>query len=407
MNINFFIAFRYLFSRKKRNFINFISFLSAFGVCIGTMALVIVLSVFNGLEELMKSIYHSFDADLRVAPFEGKTIDTQNGKMVNYLTSKDEIEAVTEVLEDNALIKYKDQQAVVKVKALSSNYSRQYNIGQYVVQGKPILEENGLNFAILGRGVQYKLGVDVQNKFHMLQFYYPKQIDNVQFNPEKAFNNSLIYPGAVFALEQRYDEQYVLVPLKFGIELMNAANKRSYFEIKLKNLNNIDKVKNELKKQLGPNFQVLTREELHKSMLRAVKIEKLFMYVTFSIIMAISSLNIFFMLTMLALEKKHDMYILHSMGTQKVSINRIFLLVGVMIAGIGAVTGLGLGYMICYLQQTYGLVTMGSETSLVNAYPVKMTVIDFVMSGIIVFVVAIIISIQPASKAAKSAHIPS
>jgi lipoprotein-releasing system permease protein len=400
MNVTLFIARRYFISKKKRNFINFISGMSVVGVALGTMALIVVLSVFNGLEDLIRSIYGSFDPHLKITSVEGKSF-ILDSTTFNKITKIEGVNHAIEVVEDNTLVKYADKQTIVKMKGVSGEFSNHYQLKDYIIEGNPTLNKSGISYAIIGRGLQYKMGVDMQNNFYQLQFWYPKTEKKASLNYENSFNSANIFPGGIFALEKQYDDNYIFVPLKFAVDLMNYGNKRTALEINLKEGYDPEVVQSIVKAILGDNFKVLTRDEQHVSMLRAVKVEKLFVYITFSFIMAVSSLNIFFTLTMLAIEKKRDMNILFSIGATSRLVKRIFLTEGLIIAIIGAVSGLSMGYLICYMQQQYGLVSMGVETSLVNAYPVRMRLSDFVFTGIIIMSITFLISYQPANKASK------
>jgi lipoprotein-releasing system permease protein len=396
----FFIAKRYFITKKKKNFINFITNLSLVGVALGTMALVVVLSVFNGLELLIKNIYGSFDADLKVSAVVGKSFEvdslfTKKIKTVTYIS------IITEVIEDNALVKYEGKQAIVRMKGVSANFNQQYNLKKYIVEGKLALEEGSIPTAILGRGVQYKLGINMQNRFSSLEFWYPKLGNKVDINPEKSFNIDLIVPGSVFMLEKQYDDHYIFVPLRFAANITEYDTKRTSLEIRLSDKAKINQVKSELEKLLGDKFKVETSEQQHVGMLKALKIERLFMYLTFSFILLISSLNIFFSLTMLAIEKQDDMKILVSMGATQSMIRNIFLTEGLLIASVGASIGIFLGFVICLLQKMYGFVPMGNATSLISSYPVEMKFMDFLITGIIIFAITMLISYQPAHKTSR------
>lgn len=401
MNTAFFIAKRYFISKKKKNFINVITILSVVGVALGTMALIFVLSIFNGLEELIRSIYGNFDPHLKVTLAEGKSFALDSSRFTK-LRNLDGIQYITEVVEDNALVKYADKQAIIKMKGVSEDFQRQFGINKYVVEGNSKFYDHGVPMALLGRGVQYQLGVDMNNRFYQLQFWYPKNQKKLQLNPEKAFNAANLYPGGVFTLEKQYDDFYVFVPLGFAAELMDYENKRTALEINIKDVNKIEKVRAEIRKILGNSFKISTVEEQHAGMLRAIKIEKLFVYITFSFILAVSSLNLFFALTMMAIEKRKDMQMLVNMGSSSLLVRNVFIFEGLIIGSIGAGIGLFLGFIISYLQQKYGFISMGTETSLVNSYPIKMQWIDFMATGIIIFTVTILISLQPALKAMKT-----
>ncbi|WP_018476310.1 ABC transporter permease [Pontibacter roseus] len=399
MNVPFLIAKRYFFSRKKRNIISIISNIAMIGVAVGTMSLIIVLSVFNGLEDLIRAIYSSFDPDLKISAAEGKSFETDT-EFMNRIRRTPGIAVVTEVIEDNALLRYNDRQMVVKVKGVSENFFEQNDIDSAVVEGSHSLYRKDGYFALIGRGVQYQLSIRTGNRFTPMQFLYPRNTKFNPLNPEGAFNELNITSGGVFAIERQYDDAYVFVPLQFAEELMEYGRRRTSLEIKVDKGYRIEAVKRSLQQLLGESFKVQNSDEQHTSLLRAVKVEKLFVFITFAFILLIASLNIFFSLSMLVIDKKKDIAILASMGATKETIRNIFLMEGALVAFIGAAYGLSLGMLVCNLQQTFGLVSMGMATSVVDSYPVKMEVGDFVLTGLAIVVITLLVSIRPARKAA-------
>ena len=399
MNFPFLIAKRYFFSRKKRNIISIISNIAMIGVAVGSAALIIVLSVFNGLEDLIREIYSSFDPDLKVTAVEGKSFETDT-EFMNRIRRTPGIAVVSEVIEDNALLRYNDRQMVVKVKGVSENFFEQNKIAESVVEGNNQLVYNDTYHALIGRGVQYQLSIRPNNQFVPLQFLYPRNTKFNPLNPEGAFNSLNLTPGGIFAIERQYDDAYVFVPLNFAEELLEYGRKRTALEIKVDESFRVEQVKKSLQKLLGPKFKIQNSDEQHTSLLRAVKVEKLFVFITFAFILFIASLNIFFSLSMLVIDKKKDIAILASMGATAETIRNIFLLEGALVAFIGAAYGLTLGMLICNLQQSFGLVSMGMATSVVEAYPVKMQIGDFIFTGLAIIIITLLVSIRPARKAA-------
>ncbi|WP_299758723.1 FtsX-like permease family protein [uncultured Pontibacter sp.] len=399
MNVPFLIAKRYFFSRKKRNIISIISNIAMIGVAVGSAALIIVLSVFNGLEDLIREIYSSFDPDLKITAVEGKSFETDT-EFMNRIRRTPGVAVVSEVIEDNALLRYNERQMVVKVKGVSENFFDQNDIDSSVVEGSSNLYFNKAYRALVGRGVQYQLSIRPGNQFEPLQFLYPRNVKFNPLNPEGSFNNLSILPGGIFAIERQYDDAYVFVPLNFAEELLDYGRRRTALEIKVEQGYRIEQVKRELLQVLGQNFKVQNSDEQHTSLLRAVKVEKLFVFITFAFILGIASLNIFFSLSMLVIDKKKDIAILASMGATAKTIRNIFLMEGALVACIGAAYGLTLGMLICNLQQTFGLVSMGMATSVVEAYPVKMEIEDFALTGLAIVVITLLVSIRPANKAA-------
>ena len=404
MNLSLLIARRYFRSKNKKNFIQVISNISMVGVAIGTMALVVVLSVFNGLEDLIRESYNTFDPEIKIVPQSGKTFVVSDS-LLQEIRGAEGVELVTEVVEDNALVRYQDAQMVVKLKGVSENFIRQDRLDKAMVHGELVLEKDGKNFAILGRGVQYTLSVSPSNDFYALQVFSPKRQEPSGFNPDpmtRYFTRRNIMPGGVFAIEKQFDANYVIVPLNFAASLFNYTNERTALEIKTIAGSNINRVQDRLQEVLGNRLQVLNSDQQHQSLLRAIKVEKLFVYLTFSFILAVASFNIFFSLSMLAIDKKKDIAMLIAMGATKKIVRRLFIYEGSIIALLGALSGLSLGLLICWLQQTFGLVSMGMQTAIVDAYPVKMQFSDFFYTALAITVITFIASYRPASIAART-----
>ncbi len=372
-----------------------------FVVAVGTMALVIVLSVFNGLEDLIRSLYSAFDPELKVVPKMGKSFETDEA----FLDSLEQIEGVgliTEVIEDNALIQYKEAQMVVKLKGVSENFLGQGRLASTLVYGEPKLKDGDSNYAIIGRGIQYSLSIAPDNDYYALQVFYPKNVRPSQLDVSQSISRKLIKTSAVFAIEKQYDENYVFVPLNFAEELMDYAGRRTSLEIKVADGYTIRQAKRNLRAELGNKFTILDSDEQHSSLLKAIKIEKLFVFITFSFILAVASINIFFSLSMLAIDKKKDIAILASMGADKKIVKNIFLIEGAIIAFSGAGIGLFLGFLICTLQQEFGLVSMGMQTSVLDAYPVKMEFWDFVYTAVSIIIITFLASYRPAALAGRT-----
>jgi lipoprotein-releasing system permease protein len=399
MNVPFLIAKRYFLSKKKRNIISIISNISMIGVAVGSAALIIVLSVFNGLEDLIRSIYGSFDPDLRITAIKGKAFET-NEAFLKRIRKTPGVAFLTEVIEDNALLRYEGRQKVVKLKGVSGNFFAQNNIDSTVIEGDYRLQRNGYYYALIGRGVQYDLSIRASNAVMPMELLYPKNKKGVSLNPEDAFNQRSILAGGVFVIEKQYDDNYVFVPLEFTRQLTEYGNKRTSLEVKVQPGHTVIQVQQRLKAQLGEDFQVLNSDEQHVSLLRAVKVEKMFVFITFTFILLIASINIFFSLSMLVIDKKKDIAILSAMGATPLLIRNIFLTEGAIVAFIGAATGLTLGLLVCWVQQTFGLISMGMATALVDAYPVKMQLADFLFTGIAIILITLLVSIRPALSAA-------
>ncbi len=374
--------------------------ISMIGVAVGTMSLVIVLSVFNGLEDLIRSLHNYFDPELKITALTGKSFEVDS-TMLHRIRAVPGVEIVTEVVEDNAYVKYKEAKMVVKVKGVGDNFVDQHRMDDRIVQGSMKLKEDGVNYALIGRGVQYALSITKLDNMYALQIYYPKRGKVSGLDPAKLINTKIILPGGIFAIEKQYDLNYIFVPLSFALDLMGYGKRRTSLEIKVSDNYDIPSVQNALKHLLGQEFKVLNSDEQHASLLRAIKIEKLFVYITFSFILAVASFNIFFSLTMLAIDKRRDIAILLTMGATRKTIRAIFLSEGAIISFAGAIAGLALGLVICLLQQHFGLVSMGMQTAVLEAYPVKMQLPDFLYTAASIIIITLFASYRPALAAAR------
>ncbi len=382
-----------------------ISLISMLGVAFGTAALVIVLSVFNGLEDLIKSLYSSFDPEIKVEAAEGKWFE-RTDELIAKVSQVPGVAVVSEIIEDNALIRYQDAQMVARIKGVSENFLEQQRLDKVVVQGEPNLTKDRINYAILGLGVSHKLSISPKNEFTALQVYYPKNVRGSSTNLSNLYTHKSILPGGIFAIEKQYDEQYLFVPLEFAVELFDYNQKRTSLEIKTTEEFDMIEVQNALITSLGPEFLVTNKDQQHPSLFKAIKIEKLFSLVTFFFILALASLSIFFTLNMLVIEKQKDISVLMSLGATKGLIRSIFWFEGAIISLMGAAIGLFLGFAVCSIQVNFGIISMGMETSVVNAYPVKMQFLDFLYTAICVIIITFLASYRPALIASRTEVVP-
>lgn len=402
MNLPFFIARRYFFSNKKKTFINVISIISIIAVSVGTCVLVIVLSVFNGMEDLMRSLLGTFDPEIKVEAVYGKSFEV-NDRMMIDIKSIEGVEVVTEVIEDNAVVEYNDNLVVAKIKGVGDNFVDHGRMDQAIVYGDFKLRDVNIPYALIGRGVQYALSLNpVEDQIYPLQFSYPKSSTRISVDPTRMLTRKTVLLGGIFAIEKQYDENYVLVPLSFTQELLNYGEKRTALEIKVTEGYSIAEVQSAISGTLGDEFRVLNDEQQHSDIYKLMRIEKLFVFIIFSIILGIASFNIFFSLTMLAIDKKKDIAVLFSLGATERLIKRIFIGEGVIIAVGGAILGLFLGLMVVLAQQKYGFVSMGMQTSVLIAYPVKIKISDFIYTGLTIMLITFLASIRPAVVAART-----
>lgn len=371
------------------------------GVAVGTMALVIVMSVFNGLEDLIRGLFASFDAELKVEAVVGKSFEVDS-LWLDGIQNVDGVAVLTEVIEDNALLDYNGNQLVATIKGVSDNFLEQDRFSRGYFWGDTTLGSDLRPGAIMGRGVGFFLSVNLKDVNVPLKVFYPKAPRSAAtLNPNQLYSSASLEPVAFFSVERQFDDEYVIAPLKFTRELLNYGNKRTSLEIKISDGYSIDEVQENLKAHLGPDFSVKNTDEQHAGLLRTVKLEKLFVFLTLSFILAIASFNIFFSLSMLAIEKKKDIAMLKALGAKDKLIREIFLKQGAMIAVVGAAIGLVLGFAIVWLQESFGLVSLGIASAVVDAYPVRMLWTDFAWITVVVIFITLVASWRPAWIAAR------
>ncbi len=376
-------------------------------VAVCTAALIVVLSVFNGLEDLLRSLYNTFDPEIKIEAAYGKSFHYTND-LADSIQSVEGVEIVTEVIEDYAYVKYRQADMVVTIKGVSDNFLEQKRIDSAIVMGTLRFHDGPVDYAIIGQGVRMALSINPGSDIYPLQVHYIKDANTSTLDPSKLYSRKNILAGSVFAIEKNYDDNYIFVPLEFARDLLDYGDRRTSLEIKVADGASIDKVEDELTDMLGDRFLVKNNEEQHADLYKLLNLEKVFVFIAFSFILGVGSINIFFALSMLAIDKKKDISVLYAMGANDRLIRRIFLLEGIIISIGGAMIGLLVGALICWLQQTYGMVSMGMETSVLENYPVKMKFIDFLYTSAAIVTITMIISYRPAVIATRyqtSAHL--
>lgn len=375
MNFPFFIARRYLFSKKSTHVINVISSISVIGVAVATMALVIVLSVFNGFHDLVASLFTSFDPQLKVVPVEGKTAPADD-PILTKIRLLPQVDVATETVEDQAPAIYNDHQAMVKIKGVDDNFAELSHITDILYgDGSFSLHAANLEYGIVGIRLAQNLGIGAQWD-GFLKIYAPKKEGQLDMtNPGDGFVvDSLNSPGVLFAVKQaKYDKNYIITSISFARNLFGQQGMLSDLELRLKPGSNLDAVKAEMQQIAGNKYKVLDRFEQQEDTFKIMSIEKMIAYIFLTFILVVACFNIIGSLSMLIIDKKNDVVTLRNLGANDKQITRVFLFEGRMIAVIGAVIGIGLGLLLCFLQQQYGFVRLGdSEGSfIVDAYPVS------------------------------------
>ncbi len=378
MKLSLYIAKRYLFAKKSRNAINVISSVSVAGVMTGTMALIIVLSVFNGLETLVRSIFNTFDPDLKITASMGKTFipDTTS---LSLLSDVNGVACYSLCLEENALLKYGDRQYIATVKGVDDNYSTVTGIDSSMWDGQFVLRsETGRQFAVPGIGIANYLGINI-NFITPLNIYVPRKSADASLNPEDAFVRKFIFASGIYQVEQEYDSKFVFIPIDFARELLEDKADVSSIEIKFDDSADEKAVQKAVTAIFGKDFIVQNRYEQQEIFYKVMRSERLAIFFILTLILIIASFNIIGSLTMLIIEKERDIEILKSLGADNNLIRKIFIFEGWLISIIGAVGGIILGFLICWVQQTYGLVRLRSDSLIMDAYPVVMKAKDFII----------------------------
>ena len=391
MNFPFFIARKYLFSKKSTHVINIISAISVIGVAVATMALVIVLSVFNGFHDLVATLFTNFDPQLKVVPVEGKTVAADD-PVLTKIRQLPQVDVATETVEDQALAVYQDKQAMVMVKGVDDNFAELTHINDILYgDGSFSLHAANLQYGTLGIRLAQTLGVGAQwNGF--LRIYAPQKEGQLDMsNPEAGFVvDSLNCPGVLFSVRQsKYDKNYIITSIAFARNLFGQQGMVSALEIRLKDGSNLDAVKKQMSEIAGGKFKVLDRYEQQEDTFHIMSIEKMIAYIFLTFILVVACFNIIGSLSMLIIDKKDDVLTLRNLGASDKQIARVFLFEGRLIAAIGAVIGIGLGLLLCFLQQQYGIVKLGNAegTFIVDAYPVSVHYWDVVVIFVTVLAV--------------------
>ena len=372
------------------------------GVGVEVMALVLILSVFNGLEDFQKGLFKTFDPDLTVISATDTRFSLTSAQF-NQLAKISGVRSVQPILEDQALIRYNGKQLVVTLKGIDSSFISSRRLRDQVVDGDYLVEYEGNPFGMVGAGVFMSMGMSFDDVIHPVEVWYPNQkaLAKFQLN-EEAANLKTFFPSGVLQVEQMFDNQMILVPLPWMRELTLAdSNSVSRVDVMLnKGVNEMD-VQKAIQTILGATFEVQTRDQQHAILLRAIKIEKLFVFILMAFIMGIASFTLFYALSLLVIEKRKDLRTLLAMGITQQQLLRIFLSVGLFISFSGAIVGMVLGFVLGWIQQTFGIIPLGIPNALIDSYPILMEWFDFLMTALVVIVITFLASIIPARKAVQ------
>lgn len=398
MNLPFHIAKRYLFSKKSHNAINIISAISVVGVGVVTAAMVIVLSVFNGFEGLVISLYDISEPPVRISPALGKTLNLDTFPMAEVLAIEGVTETV-EVLEESCLLRYRDRQYFARIKGVTDNYVEATGIGNMMADGSGLLHSQGASRIIMGAGVAYHLEAGINDPINPLEIYVPRRGVRTSIDPSKAFQMQQVFPSGIFSVQQDFDLGYVIAPLAFTRKLLEHQNAVSSIEVYIAEDAAMDEVRDRLYNLLGDDYEVKDRYQQNELLYKIMKSEKWAVFLILAFILVISVFNVIGSLTMLILDKRKDINILRSMGADEPLIRRVFILEGLFISMSGALGGLVLGLLVCWAQIKFGFVPLNSSGNyVIQAYPVEIQAMDVVYVLLTVLCIGLLAAWLPVAK---------
>jgi lipoprotein-releasing system permease protein len=397
--MNFLFAWRYFKSKKSTNAINIIAWISMIAIMVSTAALIIVLSVFNGFEGLVQSLYGDFYADLKIVPATGKYITVDDG-LINKIKSVSGVRQLSFVAEEKAVLVNGDYQTIAFLKGVDKNYNNVNKLNHYITYGKYELGTTDAPAIVAGSGIANAVGIDPQSVLSDLVIYLPNRKAK-NFTSLDAMHSFQVKPAGIFSVQQEFDDKYVFTNLGFMQYMLDLdANQYTSLEISAVNNDDIKDVQKSLQNIVGKNFIVQTRYQQNQSLFTVMEIEKWVIYGILSLILLVAAFNMIGALTMLVLEKEKDIAVLKAMGASENRIKNIFLGEGFLLAGVGGILGMLVAFIICYAQIKYKLIKLEGGTFIIDYYPVEMLAKDFLLVAVTVLIVATIASIIPAKKAA-------
>tara|TARA_B100001769_G_C22076734_1_gene579885 strand:+ start:370 stop:1581 length:1212 start_codon:yes stop_codon:yes gene_type:complete len=394
MNISYFIAKRYFFRKSQNNFVHFISLVSFFGVMVGSAALILVLSVFNGFEDLVLNMYNSFDPHIKIQTTQGKVFERE--PIEKKLSTYDQIEENIFVLEEKVLLNYNDKEFIAIAKGVSDNYEKAIHFDSLIVEGRGLSSSDMDNVAVMGSGIAYYLSMGLGSVFENIQLYIPKREEKTLLNIQKAFEQHNIVPVGIFNIQNEIDSEYFITPLSFLQKISNRENRISSIEIKLKNPKEMYDFQQLLKNSLGNNYLIQNRFEQQQFLYKILNSEKLAVFIIFLFIILIATFNIIGSLTMLILDKRKDIFTLKSLGLNNIQIQKIFFKKNMFTILFGVLIGLLMGLSIAFAQQNFGLISLGDGNFVVDSFPVSIRFSDVILVFSTVFITGVFSSWIPA-----------
>ena len=393
MNLSFFIAKRYLISKKSNNAINVISWISIIAISLTTAALVIVLSAMNGLTGIVANLYNAIEPDLKVTSLNSKYIVNRT-QIEKKIKSISEINSLSYSLEENALIKLDDKQAVITIKGVDENFKNLTHFDTVIREGVYRFEYNNQYYGVFGRGIANKLGININDFISPISIYAPKRGKFEGINPDDAFTKINVSPAGIFSLNDDFDYKYVLIDLKAAQSLFDCNDEISMIEINVSDKSKINFVQEKLQNLLGSNYSIKNRYQANDVLFKTLEIEKLWVFLILAFILVIATFNIIGSLTMLIIEKKKDIITFYNLGADQQFIKSIFMKEGFLITFVGAISGLIIGLIVCFAQQQFHFITFDDQY-IISYYPIKMEIKDFVWILTVVMLIGFIAAIYP------------
>ena len=393
MSISIKTALKFILSKKNKTFINFLSYISILTLSLGTAAMIIVLSVYNGLENTLKSIYDDFDPEIKIEKKEFKYFENS---LASEIASIENVESVSAIIENQVILQNEEKEVVAYLKGVDENFISQERISDNLTEGSFLFKIGKMDYGVFGRGIKYKLGLKTNSNFQSVDVFALNE--NKSLNPSSLKSNFFYKEGikvsGIFAIENSFDNEYVFSSLKFAQRLFKN-DKISSYEVKLKDKNKISETRQLIKSKIGDNYNILTSLEQRVGLYKILKTEKLVVYLVFGIILLLSSINIFFLLIMMGVEKQKDISVMYSFGVKREQIKNVFINQGILIGAVSIVFGTIIGTGLTLLQKEFGLIKIQMSSSILEKYPVDFMFSDLLVIYLMVLSISYLASLFP------------
>ena len=393
MSISIKTALKFILSKKNKTFINFLSYISILTLSLGTAAMIIVLSVYNGLENTLKSIYDDFDPEIKIEKKEFKYFENS---LASEIASIENVESVSAIIENQVILQNEEKEVVAYLKGVDENFISQERISDNLTEGSFLFKIGKMDYGVFGRGIKYKLGLKTNSNFQSVDVFALNE--NKSLNPSSLKSNFFYKEGikvsGIFAIENSFDNEYVFSSLKFAQRLFKN-DKISSYEVKLKDKNKISETRQLINSKIGDNYNILTSLEQRVGLYKILKTEKLVVYLVFGIILLLSSINIFFLLIMMGVEKQKDISVMYSFGVKREQIKNVFINQGLLIGAVSIIFGTIIGTGLTLLQKEFGLIKIQMSSSILEKYPVDFMFSDLLVIYLMVLSISYLASLFP------------